>query len=64
MRYTGASVAFNVGGIIGGGLTPLIAQQLVGVGGLAFVGYYLSLAAASSFIALLLLCPGKTRTTG
>ncbi|MFZ4605998.1 MAG: MFS transporter, partial [Caulobacter sp.] len=25
VRYTGASVAFNVGGIIGGGMTPLIA---------------------------------------
>ncbi|MGE0740128.1 MAG: MFS transporter [Hyphomonadaceae bacterium] len=55
VRYTGASVAFNVGGIIGGGMTPLIAEQLVAAGGLHFVGYYLSLAAGLSFIALLLL---------
>lgn len=55
VRYTGASIAFNVGGIIGGGLTPLIAEQLVGAGGLPFVGYYLSAATALSFIALLAL---------
>ena len=27
-RYTGASVAFNVGGVIGGGFTPIAAAQL------------------------------------
>lgn len=55
VRYTGASVAFNVGGVIGGGLTPYIAETLAGEGGLAWVGYYLSAAAALSLIALLLL---------
>lgn len=55
VRYTGASVAFNVGGILGGGMTPLIAEQLVSSGGLHWVGYYLSAAASLSFIALLLL---------
>jgi MFS family permease len=55
VRYTGASLAFNVGGVIGGGMTPLIAEQLVANGGLHFVGYYLSLAAGLSFLALLLL---------
>lgn len=53
VRYTGASVAFNVGGILGGGLTPIIAEQLVSAGGLSYVGYYLSAAAALSFIGLL-----------
>lgn len=55
VRYTGASVAFNVGGILGGGLTPLIAEQLVASGGLSYVGYYLSAAAGLSLIALLAL---------
>jgi len=55
VRYTGASVAFNVGGILGGGLTPLIAEQLTRTGGLWLVGAYLSAAAALSLLALTLL---------
>jgi len=55
VRYTGASVAFNVGGVIGGGFTPIAAQMLAEQGGLSFVGFYLSLAAALSLAALLLL---------
>ncbi len=55
VRYTGASVAFNVGGILGGGLTPLIAEQLTRTGGLGLVGAYLSGAATLSLIALALL---------
>jgi MFS family permease len=55
VRYTGVSVAFNVGGVIGGGMTPLIAQGLADQGGLQYVGYYLSAAAGLSFVALLLL---------
>ena len=54
VRYTGASVAFNVGGVIGGGFTP-IAAQMLSVQGLDLVGYYLSAAAALSLGALLLL---------
>jgi MFS family permease len=55
VRYTGASLAFNIGGILGGGLTPIIAEKLVSVGGLAYVGYYLAAAAALSLIGLLAL---------
>ena len=54
VRYTGASMSFNVGGIIGGGLTPVIAQALAtGGGGLPAVGVYLAVAAAISLLALL-----------
>lgn len=61
VRYTGVSVAFNVGGVIGGGMTPLISEQLVATGGLHYVGYYLIVAACLSFLALLLLRPrGET----
>ena len=53
VRYTGASMAFNVGGILGGALTPIIAEALVGWGGLSLVGIYLGGAALVSLIALL-----------
>jgi hypothetical protein len=53
VRYSGASVAFNVGGIIGGGLAPIIAQALADRGGLFPVGLYLSAAALISLVALL-----------
>jgi MFS family permease len=55
VRYTGASVAFNVGGVIGGGFTPVAAQALAQQGGLPLVGIYLSAAAMLSFVALMLL---------
>jgi metabolite-proton symporter len=54
VRYTGASMSFNVGGIIGGGLTPVVAQALAtNGGGLPAVGVYLAVAAAISLVALL-----------
>jgi MFS family permease len=52
VRYTGATVAFNIGGIFGGALAPILAQALAERGGLAFVGLYLGAAAAISFVAL------------
>ncbi len=54
VRYTGASLAFNVGGILGGGLAPLLAQTLAERGGLGLVGVYLGAAATLSLLALLL----------
>jgi hypothetical protein len=54
VRYTGVSLAFNVGGIIGGGLAPIIAQALADRGGLTLVGAYLVVAAALSLGALAL----------
>ena len=52
VRYTGTSLAFNVGGIIGGGLTPALAQLIAQTGGLAPVGLYLAAAAALSLAGL------------
>jgi MFS family permease len=52
VRYTGASMAFNVGGILGGALAPILAQTLAARGGLPLVGAYLGGAAAISLIAL------------
>jgi MFS family permease len=53
VRYTGASMAFNIAGVLGGGLTPLVAQALALQFGLGAVGLYGSAAAALSLIALL-----------
>jgi MFS family permease len=61
VRYTGASVAFNLGGIFGGALAPIISTWLSEQGGLFFVGAYLSIAAAISLTALWL--AGPTRRT-
>jgi len=55
VRYTGASVAFNLAGIVGASLAPYIATALARTYGLASVGYYLSTAAIVTLIALLLI---------
>jgi MFS family permease len=56
VRYTGVSLAFNMAGIIGGGLTPVVAQWLAGgPGGLMSVGVYLAAASLVSLVALLVL---------
>ncbi|MCC6919965.1 MAG: MFS transporter [Alphaproteobacteria bacterium] len=52
VRYTGVSMAFNIGGIIGGGLAPMTAQWLAEQGGLALVGVYLAAAAGLSLAGL------------
>ncbi len=53
VRYTGAGAAYNLGGILGASLAPYLAQQLVLHGGLAWVGGYISAAAAISVLAAL-----------
>jgi MFS family permease len=53
VRYTGASSAYNLGGILGASLAPYLAQLLLERGGLSWVGYYIVAAAAISFLALL-----------
>ncbi len=55
VRYSGASVCFNLAGIIGGGLAPLIAQRLADQSGLYAVGWYLAGCAGISFLGLLCL---------
>jgi metabolite-proton symporter len=55
VRYTGASLAFNFTGILGGSLTPYVATWLATTCGLPAVGYYLSATALLTLAALLLL---------
>jgi MFS family permease len=52
VRYTGASMSFNIGGILGGALAPILAQFFAERGGLPYVGLYLAVAALVSLIAL------------
>ncbi len=59
VRYTGASAAYNIGGIVGASVAPFFAQKLVEMGGLSWVGGYVSAAALISVIAVL--CLKETR---
>jgi metabolite-proton symporter len=54
VRYTGASMTFNLAGIFGASLAPYAATYLASRYGLAYVGYYLSAAAASTLAAVFL----------
>ncbi|MCF7220673.1 MFS transporter [Marilutibacter chinensis] len=53
VRYSGASLAFNLSGIFGASLAPYVATWLAGRYGLASVGGYLVVAAALTLLALL-----------
>jgi MFS family permease len=54
IRYTGVSLAFNLGGIFGASLAPYAATWLATNYGLHYVGFYLSGAALLTLFALLL----------
>ncbi|HEY8940228.1 MAG TPA: MFS transporter, partial [Cellvibrio sp.] len=51
VRYTGASLSFNLAGIIGASLTPAIASWLATHYGLSFVGYYIAMAGVLTLLA-------------
>ena len=55
VRYSGSSMTFNMAGIIGASFAPLIAIWLATNYGIGYVGFYLTLAAIISFVALLAL---------
>ncbi len=55
VRYTGASMAFNLAGILGGSLAPYIATWLAVNFGIAAVGHYLVAAGSLTLGALLLI---------
>ncbi len=57
VRYSGISLAFNVGGIVGGALTPIGAQQMAEMGQAGQVGLLLSLAGVATLIGVLLAKP-------
>ena len=52
VRYTGAGLAYQLGGILGASFAPSVSQLLVAQGGLVWVGYYVSGMALMSLIAV------------
>jgi len=62
VRYTGSSLTFNFAGIFGASLAPYIATWLAKSYGLQYVGYYVCVAAALSFIGLLAIRETKDDT--
>lgn len=55
VRYTGAGLSYNLGGILGASTAPFISQLLVDKGGLVWVGYYVSTMALVSLVAIVLM---------
>jgi len=55
VRYTGASVTFNLAGILGASLAPYLATYLAAHFGLIYVGYYLAGVGVVTLVALLLI---------
>ncbi len=54
VRYTGSSLTFNLGGILGASLAPYAATWLATKHGLEYVGYYLTVAALLTLAAMIL----------
>ncbi len=54
VRYTGASLTFNMAGIFGASLAPYIATSLANAYGLQYVGYYQTGAALVTLVGILL----------
>ncbi|MFT4257488.1 MAG: MFS transporter [Pseudoxanthomonas sp.] len=52
VRYTGASLAFNLAGILGASFAPYIATKLAERHGIAAVGWYLAASATLTLVAL------------
>jgi metabolite-proton symporter len=52
VRYTGSSLAFSMGGILGASVAPTIATKLAGHFGLNSVGYYLTGSALVTLVGL------------
>jgi predicted MFS family arabinose efflux permease len=64
LRYSGVSFAFNFGGILGGAVTPILAQLLSGAGAGAYTGLLLSASAVLSLIGLRLARPAAVPVHG
>ncbi|MET8752205.1 MFS transporter [Streptomyces sp. NPDC004667] len=64
VRYTGASVAFNLGGVLGAAGAPLIATRLQDSFGAFAVGVYMSVAALVSIVCIRFLPETRLRGLG
>jgi hypothetical protein len=61
VRYTGMSVAFNGGGIVGGAVVPIAAQQLSEWGYVPLIGLLLSVAGLLTLLGVMLGRPSAAR---
>ncbi|MPY84801.1 MAG: MFS transporter [Actinophytocola sp.] len=61
-RYTGAGIAYNLAGVVGGGITPLIASQLAVSYGSTAIGIYLAAIALISLLSMAALRESKGNT--
>ena len=59
VRYTGMSVAFNTGGILGGAVTPLLAKQMVNAGQGGAIGLLLVGAGTLTVVGILCAQPAR-----
>jgi hypothetical protein len=59
VRYTGMSIAFNGGGIVGGAVAPIAAQYLSETGSVSLVGLFLT---AAGLLTLLGVLSGRPAT--
>ena len=56
LRYSGSAVSYNLGGVLGGALAPIIASQLLAVTGASWsISLYVLAMAALSFVSVFLL---------
>ncbi len=55
VRYTGASLSFNLAGIVGASVAPYLATYLAAHFGLAYVGYYLAAVGVVTLVAWVLI---------
>ncbi len=62
VRFTGASLTFNLAGILGASLAPYLALSLAKNYGLAYVGFYLTAGALVTLVALI--CTKESHQNG
>nr|WP_256982473.1 MFS transporter [Rhodococcus sp. 06-418-1B] len=61
-RYTGAGLSYNLGGIVGGAIPPIIAAKLVGDGSSLLVGVMLAVLAVVSLVSAYYIGETKDRS--
>ncbi|QEU97761.1 MFS transporter [Streptomyces kanamyceticus] len=61
VRYSGASLAYNLGGVLGGAVSPLVATRLQSAFGSSSVGWYVSAMALVSLVCVLALPETRER---
>ncbi|MFJ9041300.1 MFS transporter [Streptomyces sp. NPDC102406] len=64
VRYSGASFAYNLGGVLGGAVAPLVATRLQSTFGSSSVGWYVSAMAVVSLLCVLALPETRERELG